>query len=55
MPEMDGPETVQRIRELYAQAEKPQPFIACVTAYTQESIRQVALGSGMDEFYTKPI
>ena len=55
MPEQDGPTTTKLIRQLYQQAGQKQPFIACVSAYSQDANKAVAKASGMDAFFSKPI
>lgn len=55
MPEQDGPTTVKIIRQLYKQARQTQPFIACVSAYQEDSTQAIAFASGMDAFFSKPI
>ena len=32
-----------------------KPIIYCVTAYTDDSFIKIAIASGMDDFFTKPI
>ena len=64
MPEMDGPQTTERILELFR--DNPMlsgennennnvPFICCCTAYDDISYQRKAMKSGMSKFLTKPI
>lgn len=53
MPGMDGVEATQKIRELKTGAHKA-PIIA-VTAHALSNEKQALLGSGMDDYITKPI
>mmetsp|Transcript_10448 Transcript_10448/g.12933 ORF Transcript_10448/g.12933 Transcript_10448/m.12933 type:complete len:124 (-) Transcript_10448:19-390(-) len=55
MPEMDGVTTAKKIRELYSVARRPQPFIACCSAYSKETIGEAVLSAGMDKVYDKPL
>jgi len=55
MPGLDGPSTAIHIRELCEDAGRPVPFMACCTAYTETSFKQVAIEAGIDVFYTKPL
>ena len=55
MPDMDGPTTVRHIRKMLADAAQTQPYIACVTAYTDQQAQKVAIESGMEAFYSKPL
>jgi PAS domain S-box-containing protein len=52
MPVMDGCEATRRIR---AQAEATRPWIIALTANAMSGDRHRALGSGMNDFVTKPI
>ncbi len=52
MPVMDGCEATRRIR---AQAEATKPWIIALTANAMSGDRHRALGSGMNDFVTKPI
>lgn len=54
MPEMDGYQCTQRIRELEHYTEKHTPIIA-VTANKQDSEQQKCLDAGMDGYLSKPI
>ena len=68
MPDMNGPTTTKAIRDeinrFYHQkgwtiqsedSKQRQPFICCLTAYTQEQYKNEALSNGMDDFKTKPL
>jgi two-component system sensor histidine kinase/response regulator len=55
MPELDGFEATQRIRERERETnESPVPILA-LTADARESTRELCLRSGMDGWLTKPI
>jgi CheY-like chemotaxis protein len=49
MPDIDGPETSRRIRDLYREvshssaAAPPKPYIVCLTAFTEKFIEENAL------------
>ena len=58
MPEMDGPEAAYKIRTLLSEAgfaDEDQPYICCVSAYTEEQYKEIALESGMQGFFVKPV
>jgi len=55
MPEKDGPQTASAIRELCEEKGINKPHICCVTAYSEAHFRQIAIASGMDDFFVKPI
>jgi CheY-like chemotaxis protein len=54
MPEMDGLEATQQIRELEKQSGDHIPIIA-MTAYAIKGDRERCLAAGMDEYVSKPI
>jgi PAS domain S-box-containing protein len=51
MPEMDGFETAQRIRQRWPE----KPRIIAVTAYALEGDRERCLAAGMDDYLRKPV
>jgi PAS domain S-box-containing protein len=51
MPDMDGFETAQKIRQRWPE----KPRIIAVTAYAQEGDRERCLAAGMDEYLRKPV
>jgi HPt (histidine-containing phosphotransfer) domain-containing protein len=56
MPEMDGVETVQKIRELGEQDEKYKKLtIIALTANAIAGVREMFLENGFNEFISKPI
>ena len=56
MPEMDGPSCVANIRKILSKLPDVKHVrICCVTAYTSDKFKDVALGVGMDAFLSKPI
>lgn len=54
MPEMDGIETVQNIRNNYNDKEK-FPIIIALTANAMEGVRENFLENGFQDFITKPL
>ncbi len=54
MPEMDGVETMKRLRRLRTEAEEPLTVIA-FTANAVSGAREMFLREGFDEFVSKPI
>ena len=50
MPEMNGLEAARHIRKL----EEHQPAIIAITAYMKTGYREQCLGSGMDDYLSKP-
>ena len=55
MPEIDGPSTASEIRSFCEEKGVTKPYICCVTAYSENHFKKIALASGMDEFFFKPI
>ena len=55
MPICDGPHAAKKIREYLQQVGGGRPYICCVSSYQDQSFKDVAVASGMDEFITKPI
>ena len=53
MPELDGYQAAQRIREL--EASRPRIAIVAVTAHALLGERERAIAAGMDDYITKPI
>ena len=53
MPDMNGPEVSQRIREILTPEQ--QPYIVCCTAYDHLNVKKIAMESGMDRFLNKPV
>ena len=51
MPEMDGKETTQRLRDL---GFHDIPIVA-MTAHAMKGDREMCLSSGMNDYMTKPI
>ena len=54
MPEMDGVETTQRIRELQDEKKSKVPIVA-LTADAVTGVREKLMSKGMDDFLSKPI
>jgi CheY-like chemotaxis protein len=50
MPEMDGLEAIQKIRNLSG----IQPLIVAMTANAMQGDREVCMKAGMDDYITKP-
>ena len=55
MPDMNGIETAQRIRELCGKTSRPSPFIVAMTASATTQRRRQCLDAGMDGFVGKPV
>ena len=58
MPEMDGPQVARQLRHTldeHSDTGVQQPFICCVTAYTENSFKKSAMSAGMNEFLSKPV
>ena len=59
MPDLDGPQVAQRIRQFYYDnpllTEDQVPYICCCTAYREANFKKKAMQAGMDKFLTKPI
>jgi len=55
MPEMDGLEATQAIRQREAQTGADRLFIVGLTAHAMQGDRERCIEAGMDEYVTKPI
>ena len=55
MPDLDGPNTVKKIRELHNKLGRPQPFIVCASAHNKDIISKTMLKAGADKIYDKPL
>jgi two-component system, sensor histidine kinase and response regulator len=55
MPEMDGYEATQLIRELEMKQNLPPTQIIAITASSMEGDRELCLAAGMNDFTSKPI
>jgi CheY-like chemotaxis protein len=53
MPEMDGLEATQRLRELLPREQ--QPYVVAMTANAMQGDREMCLKGGMDDYISKPI
>ena len=55
MPEMNGVEATQTIRDLESCKESPRIPIIAMTAHAMQGDREKYLDAGMDEYVSKPI
>ena len=55
MPECDGCESTRQIRRYLDENCLSQPYICCLTAYTEDSYRKTSKDAGMDTLLIKPI
>ena len=55
MPELDGPQTAIRIRQVCRDANVDQPYICCVTAYSEAHYKRSAKEAGMNKLMVKPL
>lgn len=55
MPEMDGMETVRRIRRVEKEREMPRVPVIAMTAHAMAGDRERCLDAGMDEYLAKPV
>lgn len=54
MPEMDGYEAVQKIREIERAENLPHTYVVALTACAMEGDRELCLAAGMDGYISKP-
>ena len=55
MPKMNGPQTTIEILRMCKDANIARPTIYCVTAYQEDAYKEIALASGIKDFFSKPI
>jgi CheY-like chemotaxis protein len=57
MPDMDGVETTQKLRDKYGKGSVDNPFppVVAMTAYSMKEDRERFLSQGMDDYVAKPI
>jgi len=55
MPEMDGLEATQHIRNQLTETHNPKIPIIAMTAHATERDRQICIEAGMDDFVSKPV